>query len=278
MKAIADTLGLARSNLVERAKPARLARRRGRPALPEAEIVAEVRQILGERPSYGYRRLHAVLRRRQMARGEAPVNHKRIYRIAKAHGLLLARHTGIGADRRHDGRVAVRSRNTRWCSDGFEIACDNGERVRVAFSLDCCDRQSMAWVATTGGITAEHIRDLMLTSIERRFGSVRMIHPIEWLNDNGSCYIAHETRRFARELGFIPRTTPVRSPQSNGMAEAFVKTFKRDYVQFAHRPDADTVIRQLAQWFEDYNENHPHKALKYRSPNQFIQNILATAA
>ena len=38
------------------------------------------------------------------------------------------------------------ARNTRWCSDGLEIGCDNGERVRVAFALDCCDREAMILV------------------------------------------------------------------------------------------------------------------------------------
>ena len=50
----------------------------------------------------------------------------------KVHGLLLQRHSGKGDERRHDGRIAVDTRNTRWCSDGFEIGCDNGEKVRVA--------------------------------------------------------------------------------------------------------------------------------------------------
>jgi putative transposase len=54
----------------------------------------------------------------------------------KVHGLLLDRHVG-GEERRHDGRIAVDECNRRWCSDGFEIGCDNGERVRVAFALDC---------------------------------------------------------------------------------------------------------------------------------------------
>jgi len=278
MKNIADTLEVARSNLALRSRPARLAKRPGRPALPDADIAAEAKEIIGKRPSYGYRRLLAHLRRRRIDRGEPPINHKRFYRIAKAHDLLLAPHTGKGADRRHDGQIAVPRRNTRWCSDGFEIVCDNDERVRVAFSLDCCDRQNLAWVATTGGITAAHIRDLMLTSVERRFGKAHIVHPIEWLSDNGSCYIAHETRRFARSIGLAPLTTPVQSPQSNGMAEAFVKTFKRDFVQFADLSDAATIIRQLGSWFDDYNENHPHKALKYRSPNQFIRDILTTAA
>src|SRR5262249_12609231 len=66
---------------------------------------------------------------------------------------------------------------------------------------------------------------------------------IEWLSDNGSCYVADETRSFARAIGLEPRTTPLESPQSNGMAEAFVRTIKRDYVRVSPRPDADTVMR-----------------------------------
>ena len=53
------------------------------------------------------------------------------------------------------------------------------------------------------------------------------------------------------------------------MAEAFVKTFKRDYAQVYLRPDAATVIDQLDHWFEHYNTVHPHRALGYRSPREF---------
>jgi transposase InsO family protein len=41
------------------------------------------------------------------------------------------------------------------------------------------------------------------------------------------------------------------------MAEAFVRTFKRDYVYAQDQPNARTVLNQLAEWFEDYNERHP---------------------
>ncbi len=36
-----------------------------------------------------------------------------------------------------------------------------------------------------------------------------------------------ETRQFARMLGLEPKNTAVRSPESNGIAESFVKTIKR---------------------------------------------------
>jgi len=111
---------------------------------------------------------------------------------------------------------------------------------------------------------------LMMQAVEKRFGANKTAnHPVEWLTDNGSCYTAKETQKFAKMLGLKPVTTPVSSQQSNGMAESFVKTFKRDYAQMAERPDSKMVMNQLAKWFEDYNSNHPHSALGYLTPRLF---------
>jgi len=200
--------------------------------VPDEALVAEIRALIADLPTYGYRRVHALLRRQAEQERRPTPNVKRVYRVMKVHGLLLQRHAGGGEERRHEGRVAVDVRNTRWCSDGLEIGCENGERVRVAFALDCCDREAMSYVATTAGITGEDVRDLMVAAVEHRFGRVnRLPSPVEWLTDNGSCYLARETRRFAGDIGLVPRTTPLESPQSNGMAEAFVRTLKRDYVR-----------------------------------------------
>ena len=270
MKAVADALGVARSNLAEQAKQ-RPPKRVGRPPLPEEDLVAEIRAVIADLPTYGYRRVHAILRRRARADGRPAPNHKRVFRVMQVHDLLLQRHAGGADQRRHDGRIAVEVSNRRWCSDGFEIGCDNGEKVRVAFALDCCDREVLGHVATTEGIKGEDVQDLMITAVEYRFGPVtRLPETIEWLSDNGSGYIAHDIKSLAREIGLEPRTTPVQSPQSNGMAEAFVRTIKRDYVRVSPLPDARTVLESLPLWFEHYNSLHPHKALGYRSPREFI--------
>jgi len=152
MKSVADVIGVARSNLAERAKQ-RERKAIGRPPQPDADLIAEIKAVIANLPTYGYRRVHAILRRRALAEGRPPPNHKRVYGAMKRHGLLLQRHAG-GAERRHDGRIAVSEPNLRWCSDGFEVACDNGERVRIAFALDCCDREAMSFVATTAGSAA----------------------------------------------------------------------------------------------------------------------------
>ena len=273
MSTIAATLEVARSHLAARLAQrtaGRSPQRRGRPPLPEEALLAEIETVIDDMPTYGYARVWARLRRKARAEGRPPANRKRVYRVMKVHGLLLDRHAG-GVERRHDGRIAVERSNLRWCSDGFEIGCDNGEKVRVAFALDCCDREAMGHVATTEGLKGEDVCDLMVTAVEHRFGTVnRLPQTIEWLTDNGSCFIAGPTRRFARDIGLEPLTTPVQSPQSNGMAEAFVRTFKRDYVSVNPVPDARTVMLALPEWFDHYNELHPHRALGYRSPREFI--------
>ena len=53
------------------------------------------------------------------------------------------------------------------------------------------------------------------------------------------------------------------------MAEAFVKTLRRDYVRVTPLPDADTVLDLVAGWIDDYNTVHPHSALAMRSPAEF---------
>jgi putative transposase len=166
-----------------------------------------------------------------------------------------------------DGRVAVERSNLRWCSDGFEIGCDNGEKVRVAFALDCCGRAAIAHVATTQGIKGEDVRDLIVIAVESHFGRVnRLSRKIEWFSDNGLGYIAHETRAMTRDIGLEPRVTPVQSLQSNNMAEAFVRTMRRDYIHVSALPNARTAMESLPLWFDHYNSLHPHKALGYRSP------------
>jgi len=271
MKAVADTLGVARSNLVAQAQ-----RGGSRPRPPyrkagDAELLARIRPLVDTRPSYGYRRITALLNRQADAAGLTRVNHKRVYRVMKRAGLLLAPHTGRGRQRRHDGKVATPASNRRWAADVFEIPCWNGDAVRVAFAIDSHDREILAWTASPRGIGGIAVRDLMLLAVERRFSALRAPQPVEWLADNGSCFTAHETIAFAYAIGLMPCFTPVRSPESNGIAEAFVKTFKRDYVRLNARPDATAVMAELDRWFEDYNEMHPHRALGMHSPRQFIR-------
>ncbi|EFI4547514.1 IS3 family transposase [Escherichia coli] len=238
----------------------------------DTDVLLRIHHVIGELPTYGYRRVWALLRRQAELDGMPAINAKRVYRIMRQNALLLERKTAVPPSKRaHTGKVAVKESNQRWCSDGFEFRCDNGEKLRVTFALDCCDREALHWAVTTGGFDSETVQDVMLGAVERRFGNELPASPVEWLTDNGSCYRANETRQFARMLGLEPKNTAVRSPESNGIAESFVKTIKRDYISIMPKPDGLTAAKNLTEAFEHYNEWHPHSALGYRSPREYLR-------
>lgn len=154
--------------------------------------------------------------------------------------------------------------NLRWCSDGLEFTCWNGEVIRLAFIIDAFDREIIAWTAVANaGISGSDVRDMMLEAVEKvQRDPSPACHRTsrQW-----SAYTARDTRLFAQALNLTPCFTPVASPQSNGMSEAFVKTLKRDYIRISALPDAKRHSWLIHGWIEDYNEIHPHSALRWLS-------------
>lgn len=277
MKAVASTLDVSRSNLLKRMKGS-IKPRRGYHKAQDAVVLPRIQALVAKRPTYGYRRITALLNKELRAEGLTAVNHKRVYRIMERNNLLLERSGFDRPERNHDGKVIMMRSNLRWCSDGLEFSCWNGEVIRLAFLIDAHDREIISWRAVANaGISGSDVRDMLLEAVERRFGSHRAPEIVEVLSDNGSAYTAKETRIFARQIGLKSCFTPVASPQSNGMSEAFVKTLKRDYVRVKPLPDAETVLSLIGDWIEDYKENHPHSGLKWKSPRDFIRAKTETA-
>jgi putative transposase len=269
LRAISRALQIARSNIIEKFRAMRKRIKRYNQQEDEA-LLPYIRELVDQRGSYGYRRITTLLNNRLMQIGKNKVNHKRVYRIMKLNNLLLPAY-GKKPTRTHDGKIITLRSNTRWCSDALTIQCQNGDRVFIAFAMDTCDREILRYIASTIGIDGAAIRDLMNECVEYRFGSIsKLTQPIQWLSVNGPCYVSRETVAFARGLVFDVCTTPAYSPESNGMAEAFVKTFKRDYTSFDRLKNAIDVMSKLSGWLDDYNENAPHQGLKMMSPRQFL--------
>jgi putative transposase len=284
MKAVCAALGVARSNVYLQSARTNgwIDGRTARVRDPVADmmLIDAVRAEIVSLPTYGYRRAGALVNRTRSLMSMLPVNHKRFYRVMKEHFLLLPKAPKRRVSSRpHDGKVAVTQSNTRWCSDGFEIACENGQVVTGTFTKDCCDREIISWRAWSGrGLPGEPVREMLIEAVETRFGTVEACSGgLQFLSDNGGAYRAHETHAVARELGITPVHTPVCSPQSNGMAESFVNTFKRDYVSQMDRSTAAIVLAQLPDAFTHFNEVHPHSALKLKSPRMYRRELARQA-
>lgn len=235
------------------------------------EVFPQILSVTTKRASYGYRRVWRLVNRARLERGERTYNRKRIRRVMRINDLMLPGKMRRRIDRPHTGKIEMPGSNQRWCSDGFNIKCWNGEMVQVAVALDCHDREVLGHVAEVKALSGADVRLLLDRSIWSRFGEATLKAPvqIQFLSDNGGPYVSLETVLYAETLGFKPITTPVYSPESNGMAEAFVNTIKRDYVEGADISDAQTVLRQLPGWIQDYNESAPHSSLGFLSPKEF---------
>lgn len=238
---------------------------RGRP-LRRPELEEIVRQLLGTSPtSYGYRRIHALLKRRGVT-----CNPKTVWRVLRRRGWLsTSRRRIIQSGRRHEGRVQVSEPNRRWASDMTSIRAWDGQKGRLAVMIDCADRMVLAW-RFARRMTANDLAEMLREAVWQRFGGARThAQGIEFLSDNGPEYTSHRFRPFVRAMGLIPCHTPRRSPESNGLAEAFFGSFKRDYVYQACLETVDAVARQLPGWIEHYNQHAPHSALAMQSPAEY---------
>jgi len=228
----------------------------------DALVYQQLKSALRERGSYGYRRATVVVNRTF----KTHYNRKRIQRVMRLSGLALAVRRRAGNRRPHRGTVAMPGSNQRWCSDKMTIVCWNGEVVELIFAVDCHDREAMAVVAEARAIIGDDVRRLVRRAVFARFGNQHPLAPIQWLSDNEGIYTALETVIAVERMGLMPITTPVASPESNGIAEAFVHTLRRDYLDGADRTSAERILEQIPAWIADYNENAPHSSLGMRSP------------
>ena len=239
------------------------------PVIKRPELAEVIRNIIKERPvTYGYRRVHAMIRELGIR-----CDSKTVHRYMRLKLWLSTERTKRKARERREGVVSVAEPNKRWASDITNIKAWNGEKGRFAMLIDCADRQILEY-RWARSIKGEDIRDLVKSAVLNRFenGVITEKGSIEFLSDNGPEYIKTEFRWFLKCAGFVVCNTPIRSPESNGIAESFFKTFKRDYVYQHACESFDDIGRKIGAWVEDYNTKAPHSALGMISPSKFYAN------
>ncbi len=135
--------------------------------------------------------------------------------------------------------------------------------------INCADRMVLAW-RFAPRMTAEDLAEMLREAVFQRFGEAgARARGIEFLSDNGPEYTSHRFRPFVQAMGLIPCHTPRRSPESNGLVEAFFGSFKRDYVYQACLETLEAVGHQLPAWIEPYNREAPHSAFGRRAQAEF---------
>jgi transposase InsO family protein len=139
----------------------------------------------------------------------------------------------------------------------LHIAIDDHSRLAYTEVLAGQDRQScaaflrraVAWYAAHG-IQVERV-----------------------LSDNAKAYHSHLWRDTCHQLGIARRYTRPYTPQTNGKAEALIKTMLREWAYRYAYPSSHHRTRALAGWTRWYNRHRPHGSLKGKPPISRVSHL-----
>lgn len=238
------------------------------PPEDEADLRAALQRLAGEWPTYGYRRLTALLRREGHA-----VNSKRVRRLMTAlgiHGLLPVRRKRT-TDSNHDfprfpnlvEGLAVARPDQVWVGDITYIRLRQ-DFVYLAVLMDVFTRLIRGWHLGRG-----LDGDLTRAALERALAQRR---PEIHHSDQGVQYAATDYVARLQEVGAAVSMAAVGEPRENGYAERLMRTIKEEEVELTEYQDFADALQQLGRFLDAvYNVKRIHSALGYLTPAEFEQ-------
>lgn len=234
--------------------------------LPSKDAAASrrMKELSDQYPRYGYRRIRIFLGRDGFSMGVA-----RTWRLWSAQGLQLPR-------RRPRRRVATgRPRplaptraNQVWSYDFVFDACANGQQLKCLTVIDEYTKEALA-IDVAGSIRSGRVIEVLSKLVSERGA------PVYLRSDNGPEFVATALLRWATECGMQTALIDPGKPWQNGTTESFNGRFRDECLSlewFRNRVEAKVVIQD---WVAHYNEVRPHSSLGYRTPREFVAELLA---
>jgi putative transposase len=227
-----------------------------------------MRELAQTRVRVGYRRLRVLMQREGWQ-----VGRERFYRVYTEEGLALRRKRPwrhVTAVHREQRRAAT-ARNDIWRMDFVADQLADGRRFRALTVIDMCTRECLA--IDIGHGFGGH--DVAATRERLRFerGVPQRIHC-----DNGTEFVSAAMDLWAYTNGVILDFSRRGKPTDNAMIESFNARLRLDCLNVHWFTTLEDAQQKIDAFRWDYNEHHPHRALKGQSPREFAQRMLATAA
>ncbi|NEQ27287.1 MAG: IS3 family transposase [Microcoleus sp. SIO2G3] len=236
------------------------------PAKDETEIKAVIVQLCGEHPTYGYRRITAMLKRQGHE-----INHKRVARLMRELGLVgkppVKRKRTTNSDhpfKRYPNLVmnlAVERPDQVWVGDITYIRLQQ-EFVYLAVLMDVFTRSIRGWHLARS-------MDVSLTITALNKGLARGRPEIHH-TDQGVQYAANEYVRLLQQHGVQLSMAEVGQAWQNGYAERLMRTIKEEEVELSEYRNFTEVYEQIEQFLENvYMKKRIHSSLNYLTPDEY---------
>ena len=254
-----------------KAAPARQQR-----AEDDAALAARIRAVHDDDNTQGAPRITAELNDSAGAGAGERVNHKRVARVMREHGIAGYRRrrkvrTTVPepADRKvHDllnRDFTAPAPNRRYVGDITYLPLADGNNLYLATVIDCYSRRLAGWSV------ADHMRTELVEDALKAAAATRgSLAGAIFHSDHGSQYTSKDFALLCKELGVTQSMGAVGTSADNSLAESFNATLKREVLQDHNSwPDHATCRRQVFRWLVRYNTRRRHSWCRYQSPNTY---------
>jgi putative transposase len=226
----------------------------------DGQIIERLRQLAQERPRFGYRRLHVLLRREGFA-----LNVKKTHRLYRQEGLhLRPRNKRRRALGERVEAAAPTQANQLWTMDFTHDNLADGRAFRTLNIMDAWSREALALEADTSLPGKRVVRVLEELAQTRALPQAIQV-------DNGPEFRGLELDQWAYRNGVKLHFIQPGKPTQNGHIESFNGKLRDECLNqewFSSLPHARSI---LANWKQDYNYVRPHSALDYLPPILWAQ-------
>ena len=223
-------------------------------------LVDKIKEIAFKYPSYGYRRIWAVL-----AREGFQLNIKKVYRLYRAVGLQRQRNRRQRIKTSSAGYIPRATYPLSvWTMDFFFTRLRGGRRVKVLVVMD------------------EFLRYAFVPLVDFSIGSEELVEHLEeiggkdgfprWIRcDNGPEFRAYPFVKFAEAKRIKIHYIDPGKPFQNGFSESFIGKFRDECLVGYEYENLREAREKISEWFRFYNEERPHSALGYKTPGEFYK-------
>jgi putative transposase len=228
-------------------------------------MTERLRELARQHPTFGYRRLWALLR---FADGLS-INRKRVHRLVKLLRLQVKTRIATPRPRVRDSVSREESSNQRWAMDVTHIHCGRDGWAHLAAVLDCHDREVIGHEFSLRGRAKEAERALESACLAR-FGTLRPPGKTPIIrSDNGLIFTSRRFRAACKFYRLDQEFITPYTPEQNGLVERFFRSLKEECVWQHNFGSFEEAKREITRWLDWYNRERPHQALRYQSPQQF---------
>jgi transposase InsO family protein len=239
-----------------------------KPRDDEEAMVKRMRELAGQRPRFGYRRIAALLRRESW-RASAT----RVLRLWCREGLKVPRKRrkkrAIGASDQACHVRRAEQKDHVWCWDFVFDRTVAGSPLKWLSIVDEYTRECLA-LKVARGITSEDVIDTLAELFAMRGvpGAIR--------SDNGPEFVAGAIQRWLGQMDVQARYIAPGSPWENGYAESFHSRLRDEFLAPEVFESLAAARKLTAAWREDYNDVRPHSSLGYMTPVEFAVRCAAS--